>query len=102
MMPYICMDEHEKTETLHYEHQKSTSPTRVRGIRSKQKKKSNVVIIVEGENAEEIKKELLLAVRKLARKKELGYYITPVEVASLRAIQEFADLSLEVSAEDRI
>lgn len=80
--------------------QENTRIKRVRSIRSKEKKKNNVVIIVSGENAEEIKEELLLSVRKMARKKELGFYITPVEVASLKAIQEFADFSLQISTAD--
>ena len=68
-----------------------------RSIRSKEKKKSNVVIIVSGEDAEEIKEELLHIVRKMRRKKELGYYITPVELASLETVQKFADFSLKIS-----
>lgn len=70
-----------------------------RAIRSKEKKKNNVVIIISGEegDVEEIKEKLLLEVRKLRRKKELGFYIAPVKVASFEAIQEFADFSLQIS-----
>ena len=55
-----------------------------RSIRSKEKKKNNVVIIISGEEVEDIKEELLLMIRKMRRKKELGFYITPVEIASLK------------------
>ena len=73
---------------------------RGKSIRTKEKKKNNVVIIVSGEDAEEIKEELLLVVRKMNRKKELGFYITPVEVASLEMVQKFAGFSLKISAAD--
>lgn len=73
---------------------------RGKSIRTKEKKKNNVVIIVSGEDAEEIKEELLLVARKINRKKELGFYITPVEAASLETVQEFAGFSLKISAAD--
>ena len=71
-----------------------------KSIRTKEKKKNNVVIIVSGKDAEEIKEELLLVVRKMTRTKELGFYITPVEAASLETVQEFAGFSLKISAAD--
>ncbi len=73
-----------------------------RAIRTKGKKKNNVVIIISGEEGDvkEIKEKLLLEVRKLRRKKELGFYITPVKAASFETIQEFADFSLQISEKD--
>lgn len=71
-----------------------------RSIRSKEKKKNNVVIIISGEESEDIKEELLLMIRKMRRKKELGFYITPVEIASLKTVQEFANFSLKISTMD--
>ena len=47
-----------------------------RSIRSKEKKKNNVVIIISGEESEDIKEELLLMIRKMSRKKELGFYMS--------------------------
>lgn len=85
----------------HYEHQENNNSMKVRGIISKKKKKNNVVIIVSGEDAAEIQAELLLTIRQMARKKELGFYITPVEVASLKAVQEFAEFSLQISTTNR-
>ena len=68
-----------------------------RSTRTAKKKKNNVVIIVSGEDADEIKEELLLMVRKMGRKKELGFYITPTETVSLGMILEFTDLRLKIS-----
>lgn len=73
-----------------------------RSARTAKKKKNNVVIIVSGEDAEEIKEELLLVVKKMGRKKELGFYITPTETASLKTIQEFADIRLKISVTNGI
>lgn len=72
-----------------------------KAIRTKKKKKNNVVILISAEDSKElaaIKKEFLSSARKAARKQELGYYITPVETASLKVIQDFADFSLKISA----
>lgn len=66
-------------------------------IRTKEKKKNNIVIIINGEDAKEIKEKLLLEVKKLARKKELGYYIALKEAVSLETIQKFCDFSLQIS-----
>lgn len=102
-MPYIPMIE--INFPVRFKGQKSQKTLRdhmkVMGRRSKERKKNNVVIIIEGEEAEEIREELHLAIRKMARKKELGYYITPVETASLDAIQEFANFRLKISTADR-
>lgn len=73
-------------------------------IRTKKKKKNNVVILINAENKEEqktIKKEFLLMARKAARKRELGFYIAPIERASFETIQNFGDFSLKISARDR-
>ncbi|MCM1090579.1 MAG: hypothetical protein NC092_04510 [Butyrivibrio sp.] len=69
-----------------------------RSVRTAKKKKNNIVIIASGEDADEIKEALLPVVRNISRRKELGYYITPTERASLETIQEFADFSLKISA----
>lgn len=57
-------------------------------IRTKEKKKNNIAIIINGEDAEEIKEKILFEVKKLARKKELGYYIALEEAASLDSEKE--------------
>ncbi len=75
-----------------------------RPIMTKNKKKNNVVILINAGDSEElkaIKEEFLSSVRKMARKRELGFYITPIERASFEKIQGFADFSLEVSAGNR-
>jgi len=75
-----------------------------KAIKSKEKKRNNIVILINAENEEEleaIKKEFLLATRKAARKRELGFYITPVETASFETIQNFGDFSLKISARNR-
>lgn len=75
-----------------------------KAIRTKKKKKNNIVILISAENSEElkaIKKEFLFSVRRAARKRELGFYIAPVESASFETIQNFADFSLEISAGNR-
>ncbi|MCX4324573.1 MAG: hypothetical protein OSJ59_16640, partial [Lachnospiraceae bacterium] len=72
-----------------------------KAIRTKKKKKNNVVILIGAENKEEleaIKKEFLFSARRAARKRELGFYIAPVERASFETIQNFADFSLKISA----
>ena len=48
---------------------------------TRDKKKNNVLIMVTGEEKEEIKEELLIALRKMRRKKELGFCITSEEEA---------------------
>lgn len=75
-----------------------------RAIRTNKKKKNNVVILISAENDEELKaieEEFLLSARRAARKRELGYYIAPVEIASFESVQNFADFSLEISAGNR-
>ena len=99
-MPFIPMEEIKEPVMLK-SWRTFSSPTEGMGIRTKERKKNNVVIIIEGEDAEEIKKELHLAIRKMARRRELGYYITLAEKASLDAIQEFANLRLKISTVDR-
>lgn len=99
-MPFIPMEEI-KEPVLLKSRRTFSGPTEGMGRRTKERKKTNVVIIVEGEDAEEIKKELHLAIRKMARRRELGYYITLAEKASLDAIQEFANLRLKISTVDR-
>lgn len=73
---------------------------RGKSVRTKEKKKNNVVIIVSGEDSEKIKEELLHTVRKMKRTKELGFYIAPVGIASFETVQEFAGFSLKISAAD--
>ncbi len=71
-----------------------------KAIRTKKKKKNKVVILISAENSEElksIKKEFLSSARRAARKRELGFYIAPVEGASFETIQNFADFSLKIS-----
>lgn len=70
-------------------------------ILSRNKKKNNVVIIVTGEERHEIKEELLLALRKMGRKKELGFYIGTAEKDLFEMIQKFADFILKISARNR-
>lgn len=75
-----------------------------KAIRTKEKKKNNIVILISAENSKElkaIKREFLLSARRAARKRELGFYIAPVKSASFEAIQNFADFSLEISAGNR-
>lgn len=77
---------------------------KMEAIRSKEKKKNNIVILINAEDSEElaaIKSEFLSSTRKAARKRELGFYITPVEKASFETIQDFANFSLEISAGNR-
>lgn len=72
-----------------------------KAIRTKKKKKNNIVILISAENSEELKamkKEFLFSARIAARKRELGFYIAPVESASFETIQNFADFSLKISA----
>lgn len=76
----------------------------MKAIKTKKKKRNNVVILINAEDKEElqaIKKEFLLTARKAARKLELGFYITPVEKASFETIQDFGDFSLKISARNR-
>lgn len=73
-------------------------------IRTKTKKRNNVVILINAEDKDElkaIKEEFLLTARKAARKQELGFYITPIEMASFETIQDFSDFSLKISARNR-
>lgn len=75
-----------------------------KAIRTKEKKKNNIVIIISAENSKElnaIKKEFQHSARRAARKRELGFYIAPVESASFETIQNFADFGLEISAGNR-
>lgn len=75
-----------------------------KAIRTRKKKKNNIVILINAENNAElkaIKKEFQFLARKSARKRELGFYIAPVERASFETIQDFADFSLEISAGNR-
>lgn len=81
--------------------QEEVSKVKGKAIRSRFKKRNNLVIIIDGEDAEELKEQLLLEVRKISRKKELGYYITPAENVSLNMVQEFANFSLQISAVNR-
>lgn len=70
-----------------------------KAIRTNKKKRNNVVIIIDAQDCDEmetIKKDLLLSVRRVARKQEVGYYITPVQNASLETIQDFANFSLKI------
>lgn len=76
----------------------------VKAIRTKKRKRNNIVILINAGNKEElkaIKKEFLLSARRAARKRELGFYIAPVESASFETIQNFADFSLEISTGNR-
>jgi len=73
-------------------------------IRTKKKKRNNVVILINAEDKDAlraIKEEFLLTARKAARKQELGFYIAPIELASFEAIQDFGDFSLKISARNR-
>lgn len=75
-----------------------------KAIRTKKRKKNNIVILINAENSNElkaIKKEFLFLARRIAQKRELGFYIAPVEIASFETIQNFADFSLEISAGNR-
>lgn len=75
-----------------------------KAIRTKKRKKNNIVILISAENREElkaIKKEFLFSARRAARKRELGFYIAPVENASFETIQNFVDFSLEISTGNR-
>lgn len=76
----------------------------VKAIRTKKRKKNNIVILINAGNEEElkaIKKEFLLSARRATRKRELGFYIAPVESASFETIQNFADFSLKISTGNR-
>lgn len=75
-----------------------------KAIRTKKRKKNNIVILISAENSNElkaIKKEFLFLTRRTARKQELGFYIAPIESASLKIIQKFANFSLEIPAGNR-
>ncbi len=75
-----------------------------KAIRTRKKKKNNIVILIKAENNAElkaIKKEFQFLTRKSARKRELGFYIAPVERASFETIKDFANFSLEISAGNR-
>lgn len=75
-----------------------------KAIRTQKRKKNNIVILISAEDGKElkaIKKEFLFSARRMARKRELGFYITPVEKASFETVQNFADFSLKISARDR-
>lgn len=76
-----------------------------KGIRSKERKKNNVVIIIDAEKVEEyaeIEKELHACVQKLNRRtKELGYYITPKEMIKSVMMKKFLNFTLEVPALNR-
>lgn len=70
----------------------------VKAIKTKKRKKNNVVILINAEDKEElreIKEEFLISARKVSRKRELGFYIAPIEMASFEAIQNFGDFSLK-------
>lgn len=75
-----------------------------KAIRTKKRKKNNIVILISAEKSNElkaIKKEFLFLARKIAQKRELGFYIAPVERASFETIQDFVDFSLKISTRNR-